>query len=173
MELLDLRPHLFNGVEIGTVRWKEPDFCAGRLNGGYDGWRLVRGQVVQHDNISIAKIRDQHVPDIRFKDFSIRRSLNHHGGRRSIQSQGREHRRRTPMPTRRAVDNPPTPDDPSIQAGHVGPGPAFIEEDQMMRIHVGDAFPPRLTLDLHIGALLLAGVQRLFLRWQPSLSNAR
>lgn len=77
------------------------------------------------------------------------------------------------MPARSAINYPATAYGPSVQPGHIGLGSAFVEEDQTMRIHAVEAFPPRLALGLYIGALLFAGVQRLFFRLQPNFSSAR
>ena len=51
---------------------------------------------------------------------------------------------------------------PAAPAGHLGVGPGLINEDKLLRVEIRLGVEPRLTRPPYVGALLLAGVRRLF-----------
>lgn len=61
---------------------------------------------------------------------------------------------------------------PPAQAGHVGLGPAFIDEDKSRRVEPALEPPPLLAGLQDIGAVLLAGAERLFLYVSSMAANA-
>jgi hypothetical protein len=67
---------------------------------------------------------------------------------------------------------PAAPLRPPAQAGHVGLGPAFVDEDQPRRVEPALKPPPLLACLQDIGAVLLAGTERLFLYVSSMDANA-
>lgn len=59
--------------------------------------------------------------------------------------------------------DPAAPLRPSAQAGHVGLGPAFINENEPRRVEPALEPTPFLARLQDVGAVLLAGAERLFL----------
>ena len=60
---------------------------------------------------------------------------------------------------------------PAPQAGHLGVGAGFVDEDELLRIEIRLGVEPGPTRLVYVGAVLLAGVRRLFFsvmlcRWQ-------
>ena len=58
------------------------------------------------------------------------------------------------------------------QAGQVGLGARFVEKDQPGGVEAGLAPPPRPARPRDVGAVLLAGPERLFLYVSPIFSSA-
>lgn len=54
-----------------------------------------------------------------------------------------------------------------MAARHVGRGPGFVDEDEAIGVEVELPVEPRLPAGQDVGAVLLAGVGRLFLRVIP------
>src|SRR5919109_3255760 len=57
--LLDQCPRGFDGIEVVRVRRQEADGRAGLLDQGADLSRLVRGQIVEHDDVSATEPRHE------------------------------------------------------------------------------------------------------------------
>ena len=60
-QLFDLRPTLFNGVEVGGIGWQVAQLRFGSLDQFSDAIDFVSRQVVHHDNIAGLKLRAQHL----------------------------------------------------------------------------------------------------------------
>lgn len=63
-----------------------------------------------------------------------------------------------PMSVRYRGDAPFTTRGASIASGHVRRCPSFIQEDQLRDVQSGLGCLPLTPCDLHVGAILLAGV---------------
>ena len=61
----------------------------------------------------------------------------------------------------------------AMAAGHVGGGPGFVDEDEVLRIQIALAIEPVLPLLQDVGAVLLDGVASLFLRVMPRRTKKR
>jgi hypothetical protein len=51
---------------------------------------------------------------------------------------------------------------PPVEARHLGGGARLVDEDQPFRIKIELPLGPRLARGLHVAALLLGGMRRLF-----------
>jgi hypothetical protein len=58
------------------------------------------------------------------------------------------------------------------QAGQVGRGTRLVQKDQFGRIETRLAAAPRVARPRDVGAILLAGAERLFLYVSPSFAKA-
>lgn len=61
---------------------------------------------------------------------------------------------------------------PPAQTGHVGLGPAFVDEDESRRVEPALEPAPLLAGLQDVGAVLLAGTERLFLYVSSMDANA-
>jgi hypothetical protein len=60
----------------------------------------------------------------------------------------------------------------AAQASHIGLGAGLVEEDQASEVYLARSLSPGLTLFYDVGAILLAGVERLFLKRRSNRTNA-
>jgi hypothetical protein len=66
------------------------------------------------------------------------------------------------------IDHPLTALRPTVSTGHVGLGPRLIHEDQVRQIQLGPLGLPHLALGRYVRSVLLAGVERFFLKRRSS-----
>ena len=62
---------------------------------------------------------------------------------------------------------------PRVRAGHVGRSTKFIQKNKLIRLYLSELLEPLIACLLHVRAVLLRGVQRLFFRGSPSFPHAR
>ena len=62
---------------------------------------------------------------------------------------------------------------PPVEARHLGGGARLVDEDQPRRIKIELPLEPRLARSLHVAALLLSGMRRLFLNVMRRRSKKR
>ena len=106
------------------------------------------------------------------KHLRIGRALDGQAGGRAVQSQRPEQRGGLPMTVGTAGMNALPSQGATAQAGQVGRGAGLVQKDQFGGIEARLAAPPRAPRPRDVGAILLAGAERLFLYVSPSFAKA-
>jgi hypothetical protein len=71
------------------------------------------------------------------------------------------------VPVRDLVDQSAPARRPPVKAGHIRLGPGLVDEDEPRRINVLLILAPSVPVALHVGTVLFAGDERLFLSVKP------
>jgi len=72
------------------------------------------------------------------------------------------------MPLRGRINDTLSALGSTVSTRHIGLGAGLVNEDQVRQIKLGRLLPPRLTLGRYVRPVLLAGVERLFLKRRSS-----
>ena len=95
------------------------------------------------------------------------RGLGPAGRDHAVEGEPADEGRGLPMAVRNRGAAPLASGRASIQAGHLGRRPAFIDEDEAPGLEVGLGVEPGLSPARYVRSTLLGGVRRLFLRVTP------
>ena len=94
---------------------------------------------------------------------AIHRAVEDNRRREAAEPQPSREGRRLPMAVRNRGKTALSFWSPPIEACHLGGGVRFVDEDQPFRIKVELPLEPCFASSLHVAALLLGGMRRLFL----------
>ena len=133
-------------------------------------------EVVEHDDVALAELRRELGFDPDVEGGAVHRSVEQPGRHQPIVAQAGDEGLRPLVAQRRVVAHPRAAPRPPAQPRHVGPGAAFVDEDQPVRLLAHPRLPPAGPVGArraHVGALPLAGDQRLFLYIMPARISAR
>jgi hypothetical protein len=126
----------------------------------------VHRKVVEDDDVALPELRGELGLDPDVEGGAVHRPPEQPGRDQPVVAQAGDEGLRALVAQRRMVAQPRAAPRPAAQPRHVGLGAAFVDEDQPVRLLAH----PRLTPPgpfgarrAHIGALPLAGDQRLFL----------
>ena len=160
---LELGEDLLDWIEVRGIGRQVTDTGSCSFNRLPHPIDLVAAQIVGDDDIAGLERGAQKVPHISQEYFSVHRAIDHQRSCQAILAQSGYERGGLPMPMRHGSDAALSSGRSPIAASHVGAGPSLIQEDQLRRIQGrlkgGLPFMPCL---LHVGAILLAGVQGFF-----------
>jgi len=106
------------------------------------------------------------------ENLRIGRPLDGHAGGGTVQADRADHGGGMPMALGAAGVDALSPRGAAAQAGQVGLRARFVQEDQSGGIEAELAPPPRAARPRDVGAVLLAGPERLFLYVSPIFSSA-
>jgi hypothetical protein len=167
-ERLDFAPHHFDGVEVWRIGWQEEHLGTGLPDQPEDLLVFVGCEVVHEHDVAGAKEGEEDLAHISLEeDTGVGRTFDGHGGGGAVEPHGSKHGGGAPMSVgagkAQATDFGAT----TAQAGHVRFGRRFVEEDQARGIEARLEAFPEAPLFGDIGAVLLAGVERLFLYASP------
>lgn len=84
-EIFDLRPHLLGGVEVRTIRGKEPHLGPGRFDQFNGFFVLVSREIIQDNNIAWTQAWQKRMPHIFAEDVGVGCPVDGHAGRAAIQ----------------------------------------------------------------------------------------
>ena len=84
---LQFRERLFNRIEIGAVRRQKPDVRIRGLDRGAHLRLLMYRQVIEDDDIPLARRRHQDLLDMREKRHAIDRAVKHGGRSQPVKAQ--------------------------------------------------------------------------------------
>lgn len=160
----------FDRIEVGTIRRKVRELCAGAVNRFADARDFVSGQIVHDDEIPFAKRRHEVLLDVAQEHVAVHRSVDHQGRGEARQPQGADEGRRLPVAVRDVSDDALAAIGSAIQAGELRMGPALIEKCQPPDIEMRLPEPPSLPLIGDVWAQLLSGMDYFFLASGPSVS---
>jgi len=137
-----------------------------------DGLRvLVWGEVVHDHDVAGPQRRDEHPADVGAEDLGVCRPLYGHAGRGTIEAHRGDHRRRAPVAVGAGEAQPGPARASPPQPCHVGLGRRLVQEHQPGGIYAALPAPPERTRFGDIGAILLAGMESLFLYVSPMSSR--
>src|SRR6478672_1916457 len=91
---------------------------------------LVGAEIVEDHDVARLERRDKELFDIGVEALAVDGPVEQAGRFDAVVAQGGEESRGLPLALRDLVDEPLAPWHPSAQAGHIGLGPGFIDEDQ-------------------------------------------
>lgn len=125
------------------------------------------GQVVHHDNVTVAQRRPQDPFDISEEGRTAHGAVERHRSGDTRQPESADEGRRLPVPmgNRRAAAF--SSRRAAIHPGHLGGRAAFIDEDQPLRVQVRLGIEPSLTAGGYVRSILFGSVRRLFFRVTP------
>ena len=158
---------LLDGVEVGGVFRQEhqagsdiPDRLAHRLS-------LVGAEIVEDHDVARLERRDEELFDIGVEALAVDGPVEQAGRFDAVVAQGGEESRGLPFALRDLVDEPLAPWRPAAQAGHIGLGPGFIDEDEPPGVDEPLIGSPSFAVPTYVRAILLACDEGLFLTVTP------
>lgn len=119
-------------------------------------------QVVEYDYIPRLQRRQENLRYVSQKERTIQRAIDDHRRGELIVSQGRNKRGRLPMTVWCIIDHSFPTTGSTIHPNEIGLQARFINEDQLFSRQTRTLGTPVGTPQLHVGALLLTGVQDFF-----------
>ena len=160
---LELGEGILDGIEIGTVRRQVEQRCPACFDRLSDAVDLVGGQIVHDDDVGRPQERGQHLLAPSPEDLAVHRPVEQHRGDEAGTGQPADEGNGLPVSMRDGGAAALAFGRPTAQARHLGREPAFVDEDQALRIKRGLTIEPALAGGLYVGPLLLAGMRGLFL----------
>ena len=125
------------------------------------------GEIVHHHEVARTQGRQKDLFEVEAEDLRIGGPIQGQAGGRTVQPQGPDQGGALPVAVRGVGMQALAFERPSAQAGHVGFGPGFVEEDQAGRVEGRLlAEPPAAGLP-DVGTVLFAGPECLFLYVSP------
>ena len=162
---LELGEGHLDGIEVGTVGWKEEEPGTPFLEDGSCFLALVARQIVEDDHVAGLERRGELGLDPGLEDVPVHGTVDDPGCGQPIVTQRRDEGLRSPVAERRFHLQPPPPARPTAQPGHLRRRPRLIDKSQSLRA----LLHPRLTVRLpyparthDVGAIGLARQQRFF-----------
>ena len=160
---LSLAKSISIGLRVGGVFRQEEELGAGIPDGLTDGLAAVRAEIVQDHDIARPESGDEHLLDIEAEALAVDRSVEKPGRVDAILSQRRQEGHGLPAAVRHLGPKSLATRRPAPQRRHVGLSPGLVDEHQAGRIDPGLTRLPLHSPPGDVGAVLLAGDQRLFL----------
>src|SRR5271163_973547 len=115
----------------------------------------------------ITTSRHEELFDVGVETLAVDGPVEQAGRVDAVVAQGGEESRGLPLALRDLVDEPLSPWRPAAQAGHIGLGPGFIDEDQPPRVDEPLIGSPSFAVATYVRAILLARDKGLFLTVTP------
>jgi hypothetical protein len=126
----------------------------------------MAAEVVENDDVSRAKHRQQELLDVGAEDAPVDRAVDDARGGDRIGSQRGKEGERAPAAVRSKALQPLAFDAPAADRSHVGLDPGLVvvsktrfqhDEDETLRIEMADRLSPASTPPGDVGAVLLTG----------------
>src|SRR5215213_597205 len=160
---LELGEELLDWVEIRGIGREVKHAGPDRPDRLLDPDDLVNSQVVHHHNVVWFQFRREHLRDVGAERLPGHGPIEHKRCKDPARPQARHNGRGFPVSRRHRIDQALAPGVPAVEAGHGRGRARLVDEDEAVRIHVALPHPPASAVAGHIGPVLLAGSQALFL----------
>jgi hypothetical protein len=160
--LFDLRPHRFDGIEIGTIGRKEAQLCACGLNKFLGFGVSVGRKIIADDDVSGLERGTKKVADVFTKDDGVGGPLDDHASGLTAEADRPQHSGGLPMATGSMVMEPLSMQCTTAQSGHVGLGAGLVQKDQSICQELFLLLFPEASFLNDIRTILFAGPQRFF-----------
>lgn len=157
-----LRKNHFDRVEVRTVWRQEHKTRACRLDRFSDSADLVTGEVIADHYVSLGKCRDQLSPYISEETLSVHCCVDKPGRCHSFLAQGSYKGRAFPMPMRNLRHATTGTVGPTVEGGHFGIQPGFVNEHQFGCIPVALLELPSFSMLSDVTSVLLGRESRFF-----------
>ena len=154
-ERLQFRKGHLDRVQVGRVARQETQFGALGLDRFPDFRALVRGEIVDQDDVAKRKRRNEHRFDISEETFAIDRAVEDEGGGDAIMAKRGHESRRLPMPMRHFGIKPLAAPAPAMRGRHVGLCPCLVDEHETLGIELLLVFLPARPLGRYVRPVLL------------------
>lgn len=168
---LELGEELLDWIEIGTVGRQVEECCAGPFDGGAHRATLVGAEIVHDDDVAGHQGRDKELLDVGLERQPVDRAVDHAGSSDGVAAQGGQEGAGLPMAVRHGADRSLAERRTTIGPCHVGLDPGLVDEDQAMRVQSRLVLAPRRARSGDIRAILLGGMECLFLSVSPNASR--
>src|SRR3954451_21038762 len=165
---LELGEKLLDWVEIRGIGRQVKHTGPGRPDRLLDPGDLVKGEIVHRDHVARLQRRCQHLLDVGADHRTVHRPIEHKRCDDPARPQARHDGRGLPMTRRHRIDQALASWTPAGEAGHRCGRGGLVDEDEALTIHVALPHPPAAAVPGHVGPILLAGSQALFLCDRPS-----
>jgi hypothetical protein len=162
--LLDQGPRGFDGIEVMRVRRQEADGRARLLDQGADASRLVRGQIVEHDDVSATEARHEPALDPLDKPSGGHRAPGGAHRQPPIHAHGADQRQVIAPVSRARLNQHTAPGHPRVRAPHRQIGARFVEKHQATHIDAAQPVPEGAPRGLDYRTVLLRRPWAFFLK---------
>jgi len=163
-QLLELGERQLDRIQVRRVRGQVTQLGADCFDGFANSSDFMAGEIVHHHDVAGFQDRRQMLLDPGSEQFAVDAAFNRQRSDEPLDPQGTQKSRRLPTSARSFVNQTRAELRAAVGARHVGFSPSFIDENDLGGIDQLLRSAPRRALLDHIGAILLAGSQRLFFR---------
>src|SRR5438270_652728 len=101
------------------------------------------------------------------KQVTVHRPINDDRGGQAVGPQRGDEGRRFPMTVGHRADQTLTLETAAVLAGHVGAGPGFVDEHQLVGIELGLMLAPVVAPSFYVRAVLLRGADDCLFTFRP------
>lgn len=150
-------------VEVRRVLGQEEELGSGHPECLTDGAAPVGPEIVHDDDVAWSQGRDEDLVDVLAEGLAIDRALDEPRRLDAIMAKGGQEGHGRPATMRHLGRQALTVRAPAAQRRHIGLGPGLVDEDEAGGIDAILVGLPLLASPRHVGAIALAGDQRLFL----------
>lgn len=157
--LFELRPALFDGVEVGGVGRQVAKRGAGLLDEISHTVHFVSSQIVHDNQLAGFQLWTKDVFQVSQEDIAVRGRLNGHGGYPSGNTHCSQQSQCPPSASRNSLLNTRTMQRPAIAPSHFRRDAALVDEDELRRVDVPGFLLPELPLRFDSLAVLLGSVE--------------
>lgn len=151
-----------DGIEVGTVGRQESHLRADAFNRGSHRGLLVRGQVVEDDDIAGPQRGQEHLFDVREERRTIDGAIEDGGRVQAIEPQRRDHGVRLPVTAGRVIAHARAARATAIAADEIRGDATFIEKNVVPQIAERLPLTPAAPVSGDVGPPLFVGVDRFF-----------
>ena len=160
--LFDDEPTSLNGVEVWGVGRQVEDAGSNPGDGLGDTCDLMGGQVVHHNDQSVAECRTEHLVELGQKDFNIRGSRYRHRGGPAFHADRSQHRYGLPAATWRALPDALSTLGATVAPCHIRSDSTLIEKNKVLGSDASNLYAPRSSFRIAFDRVLLSSVQAFF-----------
>lgn len=159
---LDLAEGRLDGIEIRRVFGQELEVGVSLGNSFGDSCTLVTTEMIDHHDLTWPEGRTEALFGVGCKDLSVHRTVDDHRREHLAPAHGGDQGGGLPAAVRDLGEEPLATRAAAAGPRHVGLGPGFVDEDQLVGRQLRLPFAQRLASLRDVRTILLGGVQRFF-----------
>ena len=125
---------LFNGIEVGAVRWQVADANPSSREQPTDILDFMGGEVVEDERVARAQLWTKHLLQINRKNLGIDGAFDQKGSFDAIMAQGRNESGTLPVTVRDGAETTLAHQAATMVAGHLGAQAGLINKHQLADI---------------------------------------
>ena len=139
----DLRERLLDRRAVGRVRRQEEQRAAARFEGLANAGGLVDAQIIEHDHLPWPQRRPELLRDVPGEGLGIHRPLDQPGHVQAVGGERRHQRGVLAVVARHRAGRSPVVRRPAVEARQGDVRAAFVDEDELLGVELGDRLPAR------------------------------